>query len=48
MRAFASFELVYTESFATRSEALKRERELKKLTKAKKEALILGKVANLV
>lgn len=48
IRAFKSFEVVYIENFDTRSEALKREVELKKLTKTKKEALIKGKVANLV
>ena len=40
MRKFSSFELVYTEGFATRSEAMKREIELKKWTKVKKEKLI--------
>lgn len=40
MRYFSSFELVYTEEFESRSEAMKREVQLKKLTKAKKEALI--------
>ena len=40
MRSFKSFELVYKEIYKTRSEALKREIELKKLTKAKKEAII--------
>lgn len=40
MRYFKSFELVYSESYSSRSEALKREWELKKWTKAKKEALI--------
>ncbi len=33
-------ELVYTEAFATKSEALRREAALKKLTRAEKEALI--------
>ncbi len=33
-------ELVFTESFSTRSEALKREAELKKLTRAEKISLI--------
>lgn len=42
VRSFSSFELVYTEKYSTRSESLKREHELKKLTKAKKEALIEG------
>jgi len=40
LRIFKSFELVYTEKFKTRSEALKREHELKKLSKQEKENLI--------
>lgn len=40
MRAFDSFKLVYTEKFVTRGKALKREAEIKKLTKNKKESLI--------
>jgi putative endonuclease len=40
LRAFSSFELVYTEKFVTRSEALKREYQLKQLTKIQKEELI--------
>ena len=40
VRSFTSFKLVYFETYATRSESLKREYQLKKLTKAKKEALI--------
>ncbi len=40
MKYFDSFELVYTESYATRKEAMQREWELKQWTKAKKEALI--------
>jgi len=40
MRSFDSFELVYTEKFKTRGEALKREAEIKKLTKKQKEAII--------
>ena len=40
MRSFESFTLVYTEKLDTKSEALKREIEIKKLTKIKKEALI--------
>lgn len=40
MRSFDSFELVHTEKFETRSEALKREAEIKKLTKFQKETLI--------
>lgn len=39
-RYFDSFELVYTEIFPTRSEAMKREWKLKQLSRAKKEALI--------
>lgn len=40
MRSFKSFELVYKEVFESRSEALKREIVLKKLTKSQKEELI--------
>lgn len=40
VRSFADFKLVYTEQFSTRSEALKREYELKQLSKKRKEALI--------
>lgn len=40
MRAFESFNLVYTEKYNTKSEALKREIEIKKLTRIKKESLI--------
>jgi putative endonuclease len=43
-RSFSSLELVYSEEHPTRSEALKREWQLKKLTKAKKEALIADQV----
>lgn len=42
VRSFESFELVYSEPFDTRSEAMKREYELKQLTKAQKEKLIQG------
>lgn len=41
-RYFNSFELVYSEYFNTRSEAMKREWQLKQWSRAKKEALILG------
>lgn len=41
-RYFNSFELVHSESFTTRSEAMKREWQLKQWSRAKKEALILG------
>lgn len=37
---FDSFKLVYSEEFATRSEAMHREAELKKLSKKQKEALV--------
>jgi len=44
MRAFDSFELVYTEEFGTRSEAMKREIQLKRLTKLQKESLLASKL----
>jgi putative endonuclease len=40
MRSFDSFTLVYTETYATKSEALKREWVLKQLPRIKKESLI--------
>lgn len=40
IKYFLSCELVYTETYPTRVEAMKREWQLKKWTKAKKEALI--------
>lgn len=40
MRYFSSYELVYHEEFSSRSEAMKREAQLKKLPRVKKEALI--------
>jgi len=42
MRSFDDFKLVYRETFETKSEALKREAEIKKMTKNKKEELIGG------
>lgn len=42
IRYFSSFELVYSEKYSTRSEAMQREIQLKKWTKIKKEALIRG------
>ncbi len=42
MRGFDSFRLVYSEICDTRSEALKREWQLKQLTKSQKEQLILA------
>ncbi|RJQ36946.1 GIY-YIG nuclease family protein [Candidatus Microgenomates bacterium] len=40
MKYFSSCNLVYSEAYPTRTEAMGREWELKKWTKAKKEALI--------
>lgn len=40
IKYFSSFKLVYSEKCQTRTEALKRERQLKKWTKAKKETMI--------
>ena len=42
IRYFDSLKLVYKEAFETRSEAMKREWQLKKWSRAKKEALING------
>ena len=47
MKYFSSCTLVYSEIYATRSEAMKREWQLKKLTKAQKESLIHSDVAYL-
>lgn len=44
IRSFQSFTLVYSEEYSTRNEAMKREYELKQWTKAKKEALISGRI----
>ena len=41
-RYFKSVEWVYSEKIRTRSEAMRREDQLKKLSRAKKEALIKG------
>lgn len=40
MKSFSSFTLVYTEKYESRTEAMKREYQLKQLTKTQKEALI--------
>lgn len=40
LRLCKSFELVFTETYSSRSQALQREAQLKKLTKLKKEQLI--------
>lgn len=47
MRAFDSFGLVYTEDFETRSDALKREAFLKKLSKKEKEKLIRSDIIHI-
>jgi len=46
MRYFKSFELVYSEPCETRSEAMKREAELKKLTRPEKELVIKSGIKN--
>lgn len=43
VRSFDSFELVYTEEFPTRSQAMKREWQLKQLSKIQKQAIIDSK-----
>ena len=40
VRSFPSFELVYKEEFSTRSDAMKREYEIKQWSKNKKEKLL--------
>lgn len=42
IRYFSSFDLVYSEKYSSLQLAMKREWQLKKWTKAKKEALIEG------
>lgn len=42
VRNFDSFELVYTEEYESRAEAMRREVELKKMPKVKKEELVIG------
>jgi len=42
IRYFPSFKLVYHEKYSTRSEAMRREIQLKKWPRAKKEVLIKG------
>jgi putative endonuclease len=41
------FSLVYSETFGSEAEAVTRERQLKRWTRAKKEALIAGKLEHL-
>ena len=45
LRSFPSFELVYSEKYASRQEAMQREYQLKKWPKAKKEALVIDEQA---
>ncbi|MFH1896184.1 MAG: GIY-YIG nuclease family protein [bacterium] len=47
LRYFPSFQLVYTEQYKTRTDAMRREAQLKRWTRAKKEALISGDKATL-
>ncbi len=42
IRYFSGFNLAYSEKYPTRKEAMKREAQLKKWPKTKKEALIKG------
>ncbi len=42
IKDYGKFELVYTEEFETRVQAMRREKQLKGWTRAKKEALIAG------
>jgi putative endonuclease len=42
IRYFYGFNLVYSESYSTRKEAMQREKQLKGWTRAKKEALVRG------
>ena len=45
IKYFSTFNLVYSETHRARSEAMKREWQLKQWPRAKKEALILGDLA---
>ena len=42
IKYFDSFDLVYSETFSTRQESMRRELQLKKWSRPKKEALIAG------
>lgn len=42
LRYFSSLNLIYSEEFPTRGEAMKREWQLKKWSRSKKEALVAG------
>lgn len=47
MRSFKSFELVYSEKYDTRSEAMKREYEIKSWERSKKDRLIVSQKNNI-
>lgn len=47
VRKFTSVELVYSEDYSTRKEAMNREYQLKTWPKARKEALVSGNNKNL-
>jgi len=47
IRYFSSFNLVYSEKYPTRKEAMQREAQLKRLPRARKEALIRAEYDNL-
>jgi len=47
IKYFSGFDLVYSEDYPTRKEAMQREAQLKKWTKAKKEALVTGNLKSL-
>ena len=42
IRYFSSFKLIYKETYTSRAEAMRREAQLKRLSRAKKEVLIKG------
>ena len=46
MRYFTSFELVYSETCKSRTEAMKRERQIKQWKRSRKEALISGSMTH--
>ena len=47
IRYFSSFDLVYSEKYATREAAMKREWQLKKWSRKKKEAIIASNLESL-
>jgi len=44
IKDYGDFEFVYKEKFTTRAEAMRREKQLKRWSRAKKEALISGNI----